>query len=287
MKKILWWCLLAIFSASCLAQNEPTLFAPKVINSAGDDYNPTFTPDGKTVFFTRRQNRQGKETIMFSNLENGAWTVPQTAPLSGTFLDKDPFVTPDGKRIFFASTRPNGVDAKPNFDLWYVEQTPTGWSEAKNSGQTVNSPGYDNYPSVAADGTLYFGSKRNEGLGENDLYRSRLVGGVYQKPENLGDAINTSATEADPFIAPDQSYLILCSDRDGGQGEGDLYVSFNQNGRWTIPQNLGKLINTEVFDYTPVVSPDGQKFYFSRGWGDIFELDFSALNLPKLKAEAK
>src|SRR5215203_4519054 len=108
MKEIFGWCLIIVFSMSCSAQTAPTLLAPNVINSEGDDYNPTFSPDGRTVFFTRRQDRKGKETIMFSNLEKGKWGAPQAAPFSGSFLDKDPFVAPDGNRIFFASTRPNG-----------------------------------------------------------------------------------------------------------------------------------------------------------------------------------
>ena len=292
--------LAAMVSIACLGQmnlgsnqpeanRAPVHFAEGVIETSADEYNPTFTPDGKTVFFTRRADRKGRETIMFSRFENGKWRAPANAPFSGTgFFDKEPFVSPDGGRIFFASTRPNERDAKNNFDLWYVEKTDGGaWSEAKNLGAEINSPGYDNYPSVAADGTLYFGSKR-EGGGEIDLYRSRLVNGVYQKPENLGDAINTPATEADPFVAPDQSYLIFCSDRAGGEGEGDLYVSFNRNGVWTVPQSLGKIINTPAFEYTPLVSPDGKTFYFSRGWGEIFQTDAAAaLNLSALEKSAR
>jgi Tol biopolymer transport system component len=136
----------------------------------------------------------------------------------------------------------------------------------------------------AADGTLYFASVRGNGRKDNDLYRSRLVNGEYQKPENLGNVINTNVTEADPFIAPDQSYLIFSSDREGGAGEGDLYISFNQNGKWTAPQPLGSNINTAEYEYTPLVSADGKTFYFSRGWGEIFETDVSVLNLARAKA---
>ncbi len=268
------------------SEKSPKLFADGIINTSADEYNPSFTPDGKTVFFTRRVDRKGNEAIMFSRFENGKWTPPQTAEFSGKFYDKEPFVSPDGKRIFFASTRPNGRDEKANFDIWMVEKTGNGWSEAKNLGASVNSSGYDNYPSVAADGTLYFASVRGGGRKDNDLYRSRLVNGEYKPAENLGAAINTNTTEADPFIAPDQSYLIVCSDRPGSESaEGDLYVSFNQNGVWTEPQSLGKIINTTEYEYTPLVFKD--KFYFSRGWGDIFEMPLKDLNLPALRQTAK
>ncbi|HEY8558893.1 MAG TPA: hypothetical protein VIL74_00715 [Pyrinomonadaceae bacterium] len=266
----------------------PGLFAEGIINTDADEYNPTFTPDGKTVYFTRRIDRKGNEAIMFSKLVNGKWTTPVTAPFSGRFYDKEPMLTADGKRIFFASTRPNGRDEKANFDIWMAEKTAGGdWGEPKNLGANVNSSGYDNYPSVAADGTLYFASVRGDGRKDNDLYLSRLVGGEYQKAENLGSIINTPATEADPFIAPDQSYLIICSDRAGGAGEGDLYVSFNEGGKWTALQSLGNIINTDVYEYTPLVSADGKTFYFSRGWGDIYSVDMKALNLSGLKKTAR
>lgn len=279
----------AFAASNALSQTAltPKLFAEGIVETAADEYNPTFLPDDKTVYFTRRADRKGNEAIMFSELKNGKWTAPRTAEFSGKFYDKEPFASPDGKRIFFASTRANGRDAKNNFDIWFVEKTSGGgWSEAKNAGANVNSSGYDNYPSVAKDGTLYFGSKR-EGSREIDLFRSRLVNGEYQKAENLGNVVNTVATEADPFVAPDQSYLIFCSDRDGGAGEGDLYVSFNRKGAWTAPQSLGAIINTAVYEYTPYVSPDGKTFYFSRGWGEIFQIDFSALDFAALKRAAK
>jgi Tol biopolymer transport system component len=289
MKKLLLpLAVLLPFAVIVLSQNlnfaqtvAPKLFAENVVNSAGDDYNPTFAPDGKTVYFTRRQDRKGNETIMFSLWENGKWAEPKAAAFS-VGKDKEPMFAPDGKRLFFASTRPNGRDARSNFDIWLVEKTSAGWSEPRNVGE-VNSAGYDNYPAVAADGTLYFASVRIDGRKDNDLYRSRFVNGKYQTPESLGDAINTEATEADPFVAPDQSYIIFSSDRAGGAGEGDLYVSFNAQGKWTAPQPLGREINTAEYEYTPLVSPNGKKFYFSRGWGDIYEIDAAALNLSALK----
>lgn len=266
------------------ALNSPTLFADGVINTAADEYNPTFAPDGKIVYFTRRIDRKGNETIMFSRLENSKWTTPLTAPFSGKFYDKEPMLAPDGKQIFFASTRPNGSDEKANFDIWVAEKNDKGWTEPKNLGAKVNSSGYDNYPSVAADGTLYFASVRIDGRKDNDLYRSRFVKGEYQPAENLGAALNTNATEADPFVAPDQSYLIFCSDRAGGAGEGDLYISFNENGKWTEPQSLGANLNTAEYEYTPLIFKD--KFYFSRGWGDIYEMPFKNLDMNNLRKTA-
>ncbi|HEV7859607.1 MAG TPA: hypothetical protein VGO91_13390 [Pyrinomonadaceae bacterium] len=262
------------------AVNEPKLFAEGVINTGEDVYGPAFAPDGETLYFARRVNERKLEKIFVSRFEKGKWTTPQVTQFSGTYFDKEPFVSPDGKRIFFASRRPvEGNPDKKDFDIWMVEKTKEGWGEPRNAGPTVNSKGYDNYPSVAANGNLYFGSVREGGRGEGDLYVSRFVKGKYEAATNLGEIINTSENEADPYIAPDESYIIFSSERSTGMGEGDLYISFKRNGAWTAPQSLGPKVNSADYEYTPLVSPNGKYLFFSRGWGKIYQIEMSALNL--------
>jgi len=267
--------LLACLRASSQSPPKAKLFAEGVINTGADEYGPAFTRDGGKLYFTRRVNRRDSEFIYVSRLENGKWSAPELAPFSGKYFDKEPFVAPDGKRIFFASLRPvDGVEPKNHrdFNIWFVEKTASGWSEPKHIGSAVNSPAYENYPSVAANGTLYFAGEREGGKGGNDLYRARRVNGKYERVERLDD-LNTPNVDADPYVAPDESYLIFCSDRPGGYGSGDLYVSFNRNGRWSEPKNLGAAANTPEFEYTPLISPDGKWLFFSRGWGEIYYID--------------
>ena len=181
---------------------------------------------------------------------------------------------------------PDGVDGgRPEppggdddaFDLWRVARVGNGWGEPERLPEAVNSDDYDNYPSVAANGNLYFGSRRAGGLGQLDLYRSRLVGGVYQPAENLGSVVNSESTDADPYIAPDESYLIFSSTRPGGAGSGDLYICFREGDGWTAPRTLGDAVNSDDFDYTPLVSPDGQYLFFARGWGDLYYIETVAV----------
>ncbi|MGB9178975.1 MAG: hypothetical protein WCB68_06955 [Pyrinomonadaceae bacterium] len=268
--------------ASAQPITEPTLFAQGIVNIDGEEYGPSFTPDGQTIYFTRRINDRKMEHVFFSSFNNGNWGAPQVAFFSGQFFDKEPFVSPDGKKIFFASRRPlDGQTGKQkDFDIWMAEEKKQlGWSGPYNLGPMVNSDGYDNYPAVAANGNLYFGSVRAGGKGEGDLYRSRFVNGKYTQAENLGDVINTAENEADPYIAPNESYIIYSADHKDGAGEGDLFISFNKQGKWTTPQSLGPKINTSEYEYTPLVSPDKKYLFFSRGWGKIYQIDMSALNL--------
>src|SRR5579864_1197700 len=105
------WCVgvLVVTGVSSLgvaqgADNSPRLFAPGVISGPADDLSPAFTPDGKTVFFTRG-NASGS-VIMVSTLVGGRWTAPTIAPFSGKWNDLEATMSPDGSFLVFASNRP-------------------------------------------------------------------------------------------------------------------------------------------------------------------------------------
>ena len=287
----------------------PAIFAEGVVSTGDFDSHPAFTPDGKTLYFVRSTPNFTRWTILITRFEKGRWKTPEVAPFSGQYSDADPFITPDGSRFYFISNRPVAEKAKPDLDIWVMENTATGWSDPKNVGAPINSSGSEWYPTVAANGTIYFGSDREGGKGRTDIYRSRFVGGKYAPPENLGDAINTQFNEFEPLIARDESFLIFMGGgRADGHGGFDLYISYNRNGAWTKPANLGNKINSEGNEYSPVVSPDGKYFFWSstrstadkpsqqrldyphlmqslrspgNGLGDIYQIDIDVLNIKK------
>jgi Tol biopolymer transport system component len=250
----------------------PELFAAGTLSTADMELNEAFTPDGRSIYISKRTPKFQLWVIMESRLEGDHWTEPQVASFSGQYSDNDPFVSPDGQKLFWSSTRP--VDGKPkrDFDIWYVERAGTAWSSPQHLDAPVNGPGGEFYPSVASDGTLYFASNREGGKGGSDIYRSRLIDGRYTTPENLGESINTTVAEGDPYIAPDQSFLIFVSyNRPGGLGDGDLYISYRtSSGGWTPAVNLGAQVNSRALDFCPIVSPDGRTLYFTseRGFAD-------------------
>ncbi len=141
----------------------------------------------------------------------------------------------------------------------------------------VNTEDHDSYPSLTRDGTIYFFSRRPGGLGESDIYRSRLVNGKYLKAENLGTVINTEEHEWDPFIAPDESFLVFCSTKAGGYGRDDLYISFREgDGSWTKPVNMGENFNSPGLDNRPSITPDGKFLFYvtaKSGNRDIYWVD--------------
>ncbi|HXG64647.1 MAG TPA: hypothetical protein VNO70_06040, partial [Blastocatellia bacterium] len=251
---------------------EPVLFGEGIVSTAGDDLNAAFSPDGKTVYFSKNVpvNRMG--VILYSEHNNGRWSAPEVAPFSGQYSDYDPFFSHDGSKLFYISNRP--VEAgkpKRDYDIWVVEKTANGWREARNLGGPINTEKDEFYPSLAADGTLVFSANRAGTKGGFDLYKSKLVDGKYTEPENMGDAINSQFAEIDSYIAPDQSFIVFASyGRPDELGRGDLYISYYRNGAWTKAVNLGNKINSSAREYCPIGSPDGKYFFFTsfRGFAD-------------------
>lgn len=261
---------------------EPTVFSPGIISTGDYEGAEEFSPDGKTLYYLKLTPDFNFWTLCFSRFENGKWTAPQVAPFSGRYSDADPFITSDGKRMFFVSRRPVDAGTSPNAkgrtDIYVMNKLKNGeWSEPQNLGKPVNSEGSEFFPTLTNSGTLYFGSSRAGGFGGVDLYRSKFVNGKFQEPENLGANINTKYDEYEPFIAPDESYLIFMADsRPDGLGGYDLYVSYNENGKWTKAENLGAPINTPSNELSPKISRDGKYFFWTSSR--------SAIDQPKEKS---
>ena len=82
--------------------------------------------------------------------------------------------------------------------------------------------------------------------------------------ENVAEPVNTENSDADPFVAPDESYLIVCQKKDEGFGEYDLYVYFKkEDGSWTKGFNLGEGVNSADYEFRPYVTPDGKYLFFT------------------------
>jgi hypothetical protein len=249
----------------------PQLFAPGIVTTGMYTRDVAMTPDGNELYFGVMVS--GFSVIMQSKLEDGRWTKPEIAPFSQDprFFNLEPHISPDGQRFFFLSTRPIG-GAEPNEadigrwvneDIWVMDRTDDGWSEPYNLGPPVNTEGAEFFPSVTRDGTLYF-TRTEAGSTESYIYRSRFVDGQYAEPERLAPQVNSTASQFNAFVAPDESYLIVPTDRrDDSSGSSDYYVIFrNEDDTWTEPVNMGEVVNTTFAEFSPYVSPDGEYFFF-------------------------
>jgi len=248
-----------------------TLFAPGQISTGDFELNSTFTPDGRTIYYTKRSPKPQYWVVVESHLVNGAWSAPAAASFSGQYNDFDPFVSPDGSRLYYSSNRPVSGESKSDFDIWYVERIGAGWSEPRHLPAPVNTPRSEFYPSVSRNGSLYFSSDRPGGLGGLDIYRARPEGDTYVV-ENLGTAVNSPQSDGDPAISANDSTIFFAgSGRAGGLGERDIYVSMRlPSGEWSVPRNLGVEVNSPTVEFCPILSPDGRYLFITsdRGFAD-------------------
>ncbi len=255
---------------------KPALFAANTISTEDDEFGITFSPDGKTCFFTKKTPStitSSTYVICYSRLIHNKWQAPQLAPFSGKYKDLNPSFSPDGTKLFFISNRPGTNKKAMDGDIWVVKKTVDGWSEPENIGAPVNTPGWEISCSATASGALYFISL-NTTTGKQALYRSAYLNDKYEMPVAIGDTANTFEDAADIYVAPDESYLLFSSAAradvltasSGASAEyprSDIYISFNKNGVWTVPQNAGAAVNSTAEESTPTVSADGKTLYFT------------------------
>ena len=163
-------------------------------------------------------------------------------------------LSPDGNKIVLTSLRPLTGKGEPskNFHTWIVERTKTGWSEPK----LIKILDHAFAPSLAANGNMYFFIYRQE---KQDLYMSKFLNGRYTEPVNLGHAVNSDQDEFDPFVAPDERYLMFTSNRTGNNS---IYICFKKkDGSWTKAKHMGPKINSMDWVNVGSVTPDGKHIF--------------------------
>ena len=262
--------LLALFGLSAAAAQStglqsavvdsggmPEIFAPGIVSSQYTEWATSFSPDGNTVYFSRGAVYW---TLVSSERKGDGWATPVVLPFSGRYRETDPFITPDGRRLFFMSYRPidpSSIKANSVSHLWYVDRTKDGWGEPRHLDAPVNLDSSNCFaPSVSRGGTLFFCARNREGNEGMQSYAARYVNGHFEKP--LLVHVPDVTEIQDPFIAPDESYLIFLSGT-------DLYISYRRQAAWSPAERLSATVNNGDYNSSPAVSPDGKMLYYSSG----------------------
>ncbi len=256
-------CATILQAQTASALPVPGVFAAGVISGPANDGAPVFTPDGKTLFFTR--SGTGAGTILQSHLENGTWSRPEIAPFSGRWNDQHAAIAPDGSFLVFTSTRPVAGTATRVAHLWRADRSASGWGTPYHLPSAVNIGPRIFKASIARNGTIYFLSIGDRRMFR--LYRSKFVNGAYQKAEPLSFSTDSTA-DVDPEIAPDESFLVFASSGRSTKDDSKehLYIAFRRSNGWSAPQRLryqGDDDNGSSNDNEPDLAPDGVTLYFS------------------------
>jgi outer membrane protein OmpA-like peptidoglycan-associated protein/tetratricopeptide (TPR) repeat protein len=151
-------------------------------------------------------------------------------------------------------------------DFYISQRINDEWGPLTDAGYPLNSPDNEGAQSISADGRLmvFTGCNRKDGLGRCDLYLSRREGDHWTIPVNMEGPVNTKYTETQPSLSADGKTLYFASDRPGGKGFVDLWVShWKEDGKWTTPVNLGDTVNTRGSEMSPFIHPDGRTLYLA------------------------
>jgi outer membrane protein OmpA-like peptidoglycan-associated protein/Tfp pilus assembly protein PilF len=192
------------------------------------------------------------------------------AQINSAFSEYLPSFTIDENEIIF-TRRLQGI----NEDFFSSQRLNDSWSQAINLGAPLNSPENEGAHFLSADGNtlLLTLCNRESAYGSCDIYISFRTEDAWSPPQNLGQAINTEWWDAQPCLSADGQSLYFVSNRPGGLGKSDIWLSRKDaTGRWQKAENLGPTINTADKEQSPYLHPDGSSLYFSSfghpGMGD-------------------
>ena len=243
----------------------------KNINSKFHEDSPTFTADGKTMYFTRNNYLDGKKgkdgnditliKIYKASLVDDKWSDVAELPFdSDNYSTAHPALSPDGKTLYFASDMPGTLGQS---DLFKVTINADGsFGTPQNLGNTINTEGKETFPYVNDENELYFASDGHPGLGGLDVFMSKINEDLsFNKVQNVGADVNSPKDDFAYLIDTKSRRGFFSSNRDGGQGYDDIY-KFLETKRLICEQvlygEITDLITKELLPDTKISLYDSQ-----------------------------
>ncbi len=266
------------------------------VNSKYMEMGPLVSPDGKTLYFSRRYDpnavggKNDKEDIWFSNWNETtkSWGVAQNmgAPLNNEEPNFINSISPDGNTILLGNSYMPDGNMEDGVSM--STRTASGWSVPKRlqiEDDEKNVSKMANYfLSNSQKILLISNDRKGDSHGDRDIYVSFLVSdSLWTKPLNLGQVINTEGTEAAPFLASDDKTLYFTSDGLNGYGGSDIYMSRRLDNTWTkwsVPENLGPVVNTANDESFFNLNASADKVYFTSQASAEDDVDMYVLILP-------
>lgn len=275
----------------------------KNVNSEYSELNPVLSPDGRTLYFGRKnhpQNTGGEkdmEDIWYSELDStGKWQLaknmgPQFNNEAPNFVNGIQAITPDGKSAIMVLGNKYLENGKMVAGVSISTNESGQWGKpvALNILNDYNYSDKANYFLTNNRKTLFMSVERDDTQGDRDLYVSFMnKDSSWTTPLNLGSVVNTAAEESGPFLASDDKTLYFSSKGFSGYGGNDIYMSRRLDDTWTNwsePENLGPEINSPLEDLFFNIPANSEYAYYSRGVSekntDIFRIKLPILKNPE------
>ena len=181
-------------------------------------------------------------------------------------------ITADDEEIVFTVKRPRDNATVCAFcvneeDLYCsVKSSDGNWNPRHILGPPIKTGYNEGAQCLSPDGKylLYTLCDADFGMGSCDLYWAKRIGDRWSRPRNFGAPVNTPAWESQPTMASDGTTIYFASSRSGGYGGMDIWkTTMTAEGEFSIPENLGPIINTPGDDAAPFIHSDGRTLYFA------------------------
>ncbi len=228
-------------------------------------WNNVYVAKTKELYFTK----MGKSASIIHKMDYDKGNFKNLMPIA--FPEGSPhsdiYINTKADTMLFSSLMPEHEnDTISDWNIWKSERINGTW-QAPHPFFKQNIEGNQFYPWLTKSGNLYFAITPH-GSSNSDLYVSKYKNGTYEKPKALPAHINSKNIEGDAFVAPDESYIIFAGfDRALNLGKSDLFISFNDDGDWSVAVWLGSKINSEGYDGSPFVTQDGKYLIFTSSRG--------------------
>ncbi|GHE73301.1 MULTISPECIES: PD40 domain-containing protein [Roseivirga] len=237
--------------------NEPQILHPGTLSNDLPQWNNYF--NRKLSIGLCTQLIDGKSRIIQYPYADSAFSQGSIIPFKEQFEYASPWVNLEGDYMLLqANIGPLG-EVSRDFGICESRLVNGQWTQPKPLNHINNMPGNEGSPALAENGNLYFNAQNG-----NRGYDIFVLKKGATKPVALPEAINSTYYEGDFYIDKDEKFIVFSSaDRPDGQGSTDLYISFNENGRWTKAVSLGNRINTAAEEFSPYVSMDRRFLVFT------------------------
>ena len=201
------------------------------LDSPLHESNAVFTKNGKTMYFTRNNSKDGVRAknenkvsvlqIFKAELVDGKWRNITALPFnSDNYSVEHPALSTDEKTLYFASDMPGSIGS---FDIYSVAILGSDYGTPKNLGSTINTDKKEQFPFISKDNKLYFSSNGHAGYGFMDVFVSEIKNNEFVKPVNVGLPVNSGYDDFSFVIDSEKQHGYFASNRKGGKGGDDIY----------------------------------------------------------------